>query len=65
MQLLRMHTPLVIMIAMGFYTSTLFGRMYILPVYLKLVRSYSSQTTGTLLIPGGITGSAASLFAGW
>jgi hypothetical protein len=38
--------------------------MYILPIYLKLVRSFSSQFTGTLLIPGGVSGSIASLFAG-
>lgn len=35
-----------------------------LPIYLKQVRGFSSQLTGTLLLPGGVSGSLASLVAG-
>ncbi|KAL7418069.1 vacuolar amino acid permease [Mrakia frigida] len=65
MRLLRMKTPALINVAMGFYTSTLFARMYILPIYLHVVRDLSNRLTGSVMLPSGISGSISSLFAGW
>lgn len=46
---------------MGLFTVQLFE----IPLYLHVVRGYNGTDTGLILLPSTISGSAASLYAGW
>jgi MFS family permease len=65
MDLLKKKDPLLILVGMFCYNYTSNARAYILPIYLKLVRSLSSQLTGEMTLPSVIAASFASLIAGW
>ncbi|KAL7421302.1 hypothetical protein Q5752_004187 [Cryptotrichosporon argae] len=62
--LLRGQVGLVL-VAFVFNQATGFSRLYFQPVYLHVVRGLDGSTTGLLLVPSSIAGSAASLYAGW
>jgi hypothetical protein len=65
MTLLTQCTPALVLAAFTLLTLTTFARLFMLPLYLHVVRGYNGSKTGLILLPASITGSAGSLFAGW
>ncbi|KAL7412507.1 major facilitator superfamily domain-containing protein [Mrakia frigida] len=65
MSLLTMRTPSLVLTAFLLLTMTGFARIFMLPLYLHVVRGYNGSKTGLILLPSSIVGSAGSLFAGW
>ena len=46
-------------------TSASLCQLFEIPLYLHVVRGYDGTHTGLILLPSTVTGSAASLYAGW
>ncbi|CDZ97896.1 Predicted transporter (major facilitator superfamily) [Phaffia rhodozyma] len=65
LSLLKMKTPGLVLLAFMLLTMSTFARLFMIPMYLHIVRGYNGSQTGLILLPSSITGSAGSLFAGW